>query len=333
MSRSDLLIQLVQSGTKGDRLMFKQVVEAIIAEERSKQHNVLADKLQQNLNGLNNLPGTQPGHLSSWQKGDNKADSFVYESIPRIRLNDLILTNLVSTVCREIIEEQARADLLRSYNLEPRHRLLFVGPPGNGKTSLAEAIASELMVPFFSVKYENIIASYLGETSSRLKSLFDYIRTKQCVLFFDEFDSISKERGDKHETGEIKRLVSSLLLQIDKLPSYVVIIAATNHPELLDRAVWRRFQVKVSLPKPTQPSIQQFLEAFQSQFQLSFGYASAHIAKHFVNLNYSEIRDICLDIVRKFILSNLEDSNKGLKHLTKQRLSQLKSSYKPGIKV
>ncbi len=335
MARSDLLLQLVQSGSKGDHPMFRKVVEAIIAEERSKQHNSLADKLEDNLNQLNKFPSnnTQNTYLNGNVKSDMKVESFVYETIPRVRLNELILTTVVEGLCHEIIEEQNRTDLLRSYNLEPRHRILFVGPPGNGKTSLAEAIASELMVPFFAVKYENIIASYLGETSIRLKSMFDYIRTKQCVLFFDEFDSISKERGDKHETGEIKRLVSSLLLQIDKLPSYVVVIAATNHPELLDRAVWRRFQVKVSLPKPTQKTIQQFLENFQSQFEISFGYQTTYISKHLTGLSFSEVRDICLDIIRKYILSKSENVSGSVKELTRQRLSQLKSSYKPLAKA
>jgi len=333
MSRSDLLIQLVQSGTKGDRPMFRKVVEAIIAEERSKQHNVLADKLEDNLKSLHNLPASQSTIVNFNNKADIHVESYVHEIKPRIRLNDLVLSNLITAICNDIIAEQNRSDLLRSYNLEPRHRILFVGPPGNGKTSLAEAIAGELMVPFFAVKYENIIASYLGETSSRLKSMFDYVRTRECVLFFDEFDAISKERGDKHETGEIKRLVSSLLLQIDKLPSYVVIIAATNHPELLDRAVWRRFQAKITLPKPTQKSIEIFLNHFQSDFQISFGHSSSSLARHFKGYSYSEIRDVCLDIVRSFVLNLPNDTPNRLKELTSEKLSQMKSFGKPGTKV
>jgi len=96
-----------------------------------------------------------------------------------------------------------------------------------------------------------MIGSYLGETAARLKRVFDYARTTPCVLFFDEFDAIGKERGDTHETGEIKRVVSSLLMQIDELPSYTIVAAATNHPELLDRAAWRRFQLRLALPRPT----------------------------------------------------------------------------------
>src|SRR5437762_9663845 len=118
------------------------------------------------------------------------------------------------------------------------------------------------MVPLFTVRYHSVIGSYLGETAVRLRHLFDHVRSRRCVLFFDEFDTVAKERGDLHETGEIKRVVSSLLLEMDALPSYVVVVTATNHPELLDRAVWRRFQVRVELRRPTVSLIEEFLGRF-----------------------------------------------------------------------
>src|SRR5258705_225336 len=129
-----------------------------------------------------------------------------------------------------------------------------------------EAIASALMVPFVLARYDALITSFLGETATRLRKLFEYAHTRRCVLFFDEFDTLGKERGDIHETGEIKRVVSSLLLQIDDLPSYVVVIAATNHPELLDRAVWRRFQLRVHLQPPTALQVHQWFVSFAARF-------------------------------------------------------------------
>src|SRR5690606_12529058 len=146
----------------------------------------------------------------------------------------------------------------------PRNRVMLAGPPGNGKTSLAEALATELMIPFITVRYEGIMDSYLGETSNKLNNLFEYVRTRHCVLFFDEFDTIGKERGDTQETGEIKRVVSSLLLQIDRLPSHVIVVTATNHPELLDRAVWRRFQLKIELNLPNKKQIDEWIDMFES---------------------------------------------------------------------
>ena len=124
-----------------------------------------------------------------------------------------------------------------------------------------------------------MIGSYLGETASRLKRDFDYARTIPCVLFFDEFDAIGKERGDIHETGEIKRVVSSLLMQVDELPSYTIVAAATNHPELLDRAAWRRFQLRLSLPLPTPKNLTVYIEAFAKRFDEPLGHAPSVIAR------------------------------------------------------
>jgi len=326
MARSDLLLQLVQSGSRGDKNLFRKVVEAIIVEERSKQHKIFADKLQESLSLINSQGDNK--HLLPSSNGKSlDINNLIYEISPIIRFEDLVINKTISKLFQELIEEQNRADLLRSYNIEPRNRLLLIGPPGNGKTSFAEAFANSLMIPLLTVRYDGIITSYLGETSTRLRNLFDYVRTQKCILFFDEFDSIGKERGDIHETGEIKRVVSSLLLQIDKLPSYVIIIAATNHPELLDKAVWRRFQVKANLPKPTKQEIQSFLLKFASKFEFSFGVNPLIISKALLGLSYSEINDFCDSVYRKYIL-NLP-TNYSIKRITNEALLELKNSYKP----
>ena len=200
-----------------------------------------------------------------------RSRDYVLEVTPRKRLDDLCLSEICDRACRDLIEEQQRASLLRSHSLEPRHRVLLVGPPGNGKTSLAEALAEALAYQFFVVRYDAIIGSFLGETASRLRHVFDYARTTPCVLFFDEFDAVGKERGDVNETGEIKRVVTSLLMQVDDLPSYTVVVTASNHPELLDRAVWRRFQLRLELPAPTRAEIGRYFEAFSSRMDKPLG--------------------------------------------------------------
>jgi SpoVK/Ycf46/Vps4 family AAA+-type ATPase len=201
-----------------------------------------------------------------------------------------------------LAEEQHRSDLLRAYNLEPRNSVLLIGPPGNGKTSLAEALAAELLAPMFVVRYEGVIASYLGETASRLQRLFDFVRTRRCVLFLDEFDTLAKERGDEHETGEIKRVVSSLLLQIDQLPSHVVVVTATNHPELLDRAVWRRFQLRLELPAPTRRQVEEWFERFMKRSEFNLGLAPRTLADKLVGSSFGEIEEFALDIQRQWVL-------------------------------
>ena len=307
--------------------MIKKVTEAIIAEERGKQHIVLAERLQKEINNNSNELESNISYTGGNRYQDYRVENIVSEIIPQKQLASLILPHDILYNCQQFIQEQFRADILRSYGLEPRNRILLIGAPGNGKTSLAEAIAESLMVPLYIVKYDSIIGAYLGETALRLRKLIDFVSTKKCVLFFDEFETIGKERGDTHETGEIKRVVSSLLLQIDNLPSYVTVIGATNHPELLDRAVWRRFQLRMFLPMPTRANIALWIEQFQQIHKVKFGYASETIAKKLIGSNYAEIEEFGLSVLRKYVLS-LPDSD-----LKKIVTEELKNRNNIAIKI
>jgi hypothetical protein len=320
MARADLLIDLVRAGTRGDQTFFRKALEGLIAEERAKQHHILADRLASYLQQNSNSANPQP--LPARRNG-SPSDLFV-ELEPRRRLGDLILPDVVTGACTELIEEQHRADLLRAHNMEPRHRMLVAGPPGNGKTSLAEAIAGELALSLLVVRYESVIASYLGETAVRLARLFEQVRTQQCVLFFDEFDVVGKERGDIHETGEIKRVVSSLLLQVDALPSYVVVVTASNHPELLDRAVWRRFQLRLHLPPPGTTQIQEWFRRFEDRLGVKLGIAGSSLAKRLKGLSFAEIEQFGLDVQRRYILS-LPDAD--IRQILDQRLKQWEQRF------
>jgi hypothetical protein len=293
MARADLLLDLVKAGSEGNQELFRKVIEAIIAEERAKQHNVLADQLSVHLRKTDGA--MRP--LKALSGG-----AFV-EISPKRPLTSLVLPNEGRAIFNELVEEQHRADLLRSHGLEPRHRVLLSGPPGNGKTSLAEALAFELGVPLYVVCYEGIFGSYLGETAKQLAKLFAQARSHKCVLFFDEFDVIGKERGDTHETGEVKRVVSSLLLQIDQLPSHVVVVAATNHSELLDRAAWRRFQVRFLLPIPTEEQRIEWFQQFEARTGISLGHPHAKLAAMLGPVSFSELESFALDVHRRYILS------------------------------
>jgi SpoVK/Ycf46/Vps4 family AAA+-type ATPase len=163
MARADILLSIVKSAIGNDILSLKKAIETLAADERAKNHRILADRLMDLLSTQNNqLNRTTPII-------QNGARDLVFEVVPEKRFADLVLDKNVLEICHEVVEEHHRADLLGSYGLEPRHRILFAGPPGNGKTTLAEAVASELMYPLLVVRYENIIGSYLGETASRLQ--------------------------------------------------------------------------------------------------------------------------------------------------------------------
>ncbi len=299
MARADLILNLVRAGARGDQAQFQKTVEALAADERAKNHTILADRiiaqLKQDSNGLPKpvaqpLALSPPGHLLA-------------ERVPARRTTDLVLPAEVELAVRELVEEQHRAELLRSHNLEPRNRVLLAGPPGNGKTSLAEAIADGLNAPLLLVRYEAIIGSYLGETAQRIGQVFEHARSRHCVLFFDEFDTVGKERGDLHETGEIKRVVSSLLLQIDALPSYVVVVTASNHPELLDRAVWRRFQIRLELPMPRQGQIEEWFRRFETRAGHEIGLSPRSLAQRLKGLSFAEVEGFGTDVMRRITLN------------------------------
>lgn len=318
MAKADILLSIVKSAVNNDNPSLKKAIEALIADERSKNHRILADRLNELLSSQNNKSNKFAPNIQ------NGSRDLIFEMIPEKRFSDLILEMDILNICKEVVEEHHRADLLRSYGLEPRNRLLFAGPPGNGKTTLAEAVASELMYPFFVVRYENVIGSYLGETASRLQKVFELARTRKCVIFLDEFETLGKERGDTRETGEIKRVVSSLLLQIDRLPCYTVVITASNHPELLDRAVWRRFQVKVHLARPTKEQQILFIKKFEERTGFHFKIAYNTLVEKLKGISFSETEDFCVDVLRRCILSHNQDNPK---KIIKSRLINLENRF------
>lgn len=324
MARADLLTELIKYGLANDSVSFRKAAEAVCAEERAKQHTVLASKIQELLRNAKNHSHNEMATSPLLIRNGNNEQYLFIEKKPKKRIDHLILPNNVRQACAELIAEQNRAELLQSYDLEPRHKVLLIGPPGNGKTTLAEAIAESLMLPLLTVRYESIIGSYLGETAMRLSKLFEYVKTRQCVLFFDEFETLGKERGDIHETGEIKRVVSSLLMHIDSLPSYVVAIAATNHETLLDKAAWRRFQLRLELPKPTRSNLEYFFQMFEKERAFRFGLQPSTLAKKAYGMSFSEAEEVALTIYRQYVLG-IPNSNE--KEISERVLGLWRSQF------
>lgn len=309
MARADRILDLVEAERRGDRDRFRILVEAVIAEERANQHHLLADRLSEII--------TTTGQSHTRDDRAAAIRDLVLEVVPSRRLSDIDLAPVPYRVVSELIEEQKRADLLRSYGIEPRNRLLLSGPPGNGKTSVAEAIAAELMLPFYVIRYEGVVSSFLGETAARLDNAFEFARSRRCVLFFDELDTIAKERSDQHETGEIKRVVSTLLLQIDRLPAHVVFIGATNHSELLDRAAWRRFQIRADLAAPNRAQATRFLERLAARLGGDLGFAPRTLADRLSGSSYAELEEFALDVRRRAVL---ELPSNDLRRIVHERL-------------
>jgi SpoVK/Ycf46/Vps4 family AAA+-type ATPase len=287
--------------TRGDRdrQALQQTMKAIIAESKRSS----AKSAQASLPGLE----ASSRALSAPQAADadlpERIAELVYSTPPQRRLSELVLAPDVVDAVKEFIDEYSQSALLRSHSLEPRHTVLLLGPPGNGKTSLAEALATELSLPMLSLRYDAIVDSFLGETSNRLRRLIEYATQNPCVLFFDEFEAVGKERSDAQETGEIKRVVSSLLVQMDRLPSHTVIVCATNHPELLDRAVWRRFELKLEIGKPGPEQLMDWFKTFAASLKGPAGITAKQFADYMKGESMAAVEAFTLDVRRKVVLS------------------------------
>jgi SpoVK/Ycf46/Vps4 family AAA+-type ATPase len=181
-----------------------------------------------------------------------------------VTLEEVILSANVKQVIRDFIEEQTYNEKYLDAGLEPRNKAMLIGPPGNGKTETTKAIANWMKVPLYYVRYDELISKMPGETQKRLNRVFNFAKTHRCLLFFDEIDAIGKDRGMEGQTGEMQSVVSTLLVQLEDVPPHVMVLAATNHPEMIDRAMWRRFAIRVNLPNPT---IDEFVDYLTMKFK------------------------------------------------------------------
>lgn len=225
-------------------------------------------------------------------------------------LEEIRLPEDAAEVVRDFMTEQKERDVLVAGGIEPRHKMLLVGPPGNGKTVLSKAIAHHLGYRAFFVRYDDLISKVPGETSRNLLRMFSYAALEPSVLFFDEFDALGRERDDAQESGEMKRVVSTLLVQLDDVPSNVVCLAATNHAKMLDPAIWRRFNIRLELRRPSLDDFPEFMLKLYRGYKLEPkigegpGMVDLSIAVYRMSLeNLSDAELFCRNSVRTFLLA------------------------------
>lgn len=269
-------------------------VGAAIAAAIEASHPALAERITKRL-------GQQLRPKRFRQCPDNLVD--VRE--PRHGLAEVILAEEVLRECKAIIDEHRRAAELAKFKLAPRHKVLLYGPPGNGKTMLAEGLARELDIPFLAVKYAGLVESYLGQTGKNMQEIFEYAETAQCLVFMDEFDGVAIDRSDSRDVGEIRRVTNQLLLQMDRLSANCVFVAATNAEGLLDKAIRRRFDFVVEITAPT-PELKLRCAGRELAVEMTPGYDVSHLAAQIAALdwpNLSALADRCRQIRRDLVLN------------------------------
>jgi SpoVK/Ycf46/Vps4 family AAA+-type ATPase len=254
MATADQVKALVRSHAEGDDGHFYSVAMQVAARAAKAGQSKFAQELrelvdtakaaaQQGGRELRPVPVTQP-------RGD--LAGLLAVSYPDERLADLVVDDKVRAALQRVLSEQRQQDRLLEYGFEPVRSLLFVGPPGTGKTMSASVIAGELHLPLFLIRLESLISKFMGETSAKLRLVFDAAEDTRGVYFFDEVDALAGDRSSPNDVGEIRRVLNSFLQFLEQHRSSSILAAATNHPQLLDRAIFRRFGlvVEYALPSP-----------------------------------------------------------------------------------
>ena len=261
MSNGKLLRQLIRSGAEGNPDAFRGVAKQVIAEERQKQHHLLANDLEAILYGHDRAPSSLALRRLAEAVPEDRERGIPLLTLrePVRGLDDVVLSPRNLSMVEGILHEHNREEALKAHGLHPSDRVLLCGPSGCGKTLTAEAIASELARPLAIVRTDSVFSSFLGETAANLRKVFDFAAASPMVVLFDEFDTLGKEREDASEHGELHRVVNAVLQMLDSYDGRSLIAAATNHEGMLDSAVWRRFEEVLFLKPPTATELRRLL--------------------------------------------------------------------------
>ena len=307
MATADQILALVRSFVSEEDEQFLAVAMQVAAHEARQGHRDVARQLKD----LIEKAKARPASISHARrpvpivqpKGD--LASLLSASFPDEHLSDLVLSDENVERLHRVILEQRQRDKLGAHGLVPRHKLLLVGPPGTGKTMTARALAGELHLPLFIVRLDGLITKFMGETAAKLRLVFDAISETRGVYLFDEFDALGAQRATDNDVGEIRRVLNSFLQFLEADGTDSLIIGATNHSEILDKALFRRFDDVISYDLPKSEAIRRVIENRLAAFNVEeLDWAAVLSAAE--GLSQADITRACLEAAKTAVLNDTE---------------------------
>ncbi len=304
MTPSELVKQLFLSFNNQDNEAFVQAAREYIEREKRKKHTVVAKELEKALYQSATVSSPQRRFKQTLPIPRDTEKGFPLLEIQHFEqdFENLILSPETKAQLERIIREFKDADILATYNLSYKKKILLCGKPGTGKTFSVQIISSMLNIPLVYIRFDAIISSYLGETAGNLRKVFDFIENDTWIVLFDEFDIIGKNRDDNHEHGEIKRVVNNFLQMLDNFKGDSILFAATNHQNILDSAIWRRFDAVIDYELPNEATRKQLFERYLRPIKRDKKINLSKAAQDSQGLSPADIKMITVEAMKTAII-------------------------------
>lgn len=332
MSTARQIITLLKSHVEGNQQQFYSAALQIAAHEARQGHRNLALEIRQLVDEAKNRASTIERKNNFVPRGQPKGElaNFLSAYYPDTKLSEMVLPPKTELQLKRIITEQRQRNRLQHYNLSPRRKILLVGPPGSGKTMTASALAGELQLPLFKTTYSSLLGKFMGETASQLQLIFDAMSATRGIYFFDELDAIGRQRNSDNDVGEIRRVLNSFLLFLENDTSESLLVAATNHPHLLDEALFQKFDDVIEYTLPSESMIRTLLENRLVLFDLRWDDWS-DILQAAQNLSIAELVRAADEAAKQAVLANTSQIEK--ENLRSAILEQQNRTHQPSLKT
>ncbi len=310
MASADQLKALLQSHLEGDESRFYSVAMQVAAHESRRGHGKLAEELRALVDQAKSRRSTTSSDIPQSNtvpigKPRGELANLLSVSYPKSRMGEMVLNSELAQQLERIIREQRHAAEILSHGLSPRRKLLLVGPPGTGKTMTASVLAGELGLPLFQVRLDGLITKFMGETAAKLRQIFESTHHARGVYFFDEFDAIGSQRGLTNDVGEVRRILNSFLQMIEQDHSHSLIIGATNHPDILDNALFRRFDDLLHYELPDEAHISSVLKSRLSRIAVK-NTSWKRLSAKSLGLSYAELTRAADEVLKTALIERTE---------------------------